>query len=321
SLSTQETEYSVSCVKETGSLSIPNPFQRYPIYLTLHKILDGTIKRLFLKLIINLYSWSLIINLLLMQNRRPLLSLIFSLILIWILFRWYCNSLQYKKFIVKGVFIFAFALLYFAFIQITRSGGFGEINNVSKLFFEDLIGYFLGSYNRLAALITGNLYFPGGGVGYYWTQWFWEFPILTNLLQLKDIAKEILGNLPPSGYEERYVYMEDAGLNSRYTAITIFAHSFVDFGWLGFVPFMLYGALSAYYFRLFILGNIFGVILYPYILWSILEWRGYIEITRPEIGLIFFFTVLTWLVQHLFIEVILRNRRSLYVKKELIRKL
>jgi hypothetical protein len=30
-------------VKETGSLSIPNPFQRYPIYLTLHKILDGTI--------------------------------------------------------------------------------------------------------------------------------------------------------------------------------------------------------------------------------------------------------------------------------------
>jgi hypothetical protein len=29
-------------VKETGSLSIPNPFQRYPIYLTLHKILDGT---------------------------------------------------------------------------------------------------------------------------------------------------------------------------------------------------------------------------------------------------------------------------------------
>ncbi|WP_273382351.1 hypothetical protein, partial [Symbiobacterium thermophilum] len=41
--STQETEYSVSCVKETGSLSIPNPFQRYPIYLTLHKILDGTV--------------------------------------------------------------------------------------------------------------------------------------------------------------------------------------------------------------------------------------------------------------------------------------
>ncbi|MGG3920334.1 site-specific DNA-methyltransferase [Geobacillus thermodenitrificans] len=29
-------------MKETGSLSIPNPFQRYPIYLTLHKILDGT---------------------------------------------------------------------------------------------------------------------------------------------------------------------------------------------------------------------------------------------------------------------------------------
>ncbi|WP_253724337.1 DUF3231 family protein [Weizmannia acidilactici] len=30
-------------MEETGSLSIPNPFQRYPIYLTLHKILDGTL--------------------------------------------------------------------------------------------------------------------------------------------------------------------------------------------------------------------------------------------------------------------------------------
>jgi hypothetical protein len=44
SLSPQETEYSVSCGEEIGSLSIPNPFQRYPIHLALHKILDGTIK-------------------------------------------------------------------------------------------------------------------------------------------------------------------------------------------------------------------------------------------------------------------------------------
>ncbi|MGG3835358.1 hypothetical protein ABEV40_18120, partial [Geobacillus thermocatenulatus] len=34
--------YSVSCGEEIGSLSIPNPFQRYPIHLALHKILDGT---------------------------------------------------------------------------------------------------------------------------------------------------------------------------------------------------------------------------------------------------------------------------------------
>ncbi|MBE2919788.1 hypothetical protein HPK02_13400, partial [Anoxybacillus flavithermus] len=42
SLSTQETEYSVSCVEETSLPSILNLFQRYPIYFTLHKILDGT---------------------------------------------------------------------------------------------------------------------------------------------------------------------------------------------------------------------------------------------------------------------------------------
>ena len=42
SLSPQETEYSVSCGEEISSLSIPNPFQGYPIYLALHKILEGT---------------------------------------------------------------------------------------------------------------------------------------------------------------------------------------------------------------------------------------------------------------------------------------
>jgi hypothetical protein len=42
-LSTQETEYSVSYVEKISPLFIPNLFQRYPIYLTLHKILDGTV--------------------------------------------------------------------------------------------------------------------------------------------------------------------------------------------------------------------------------------------------------------------------------------
>ncbi|KJX67157.1 hypothetical protein, partial [Parageobacillus thermoglucosidasius] len=37
----QETEYSVPW-GGTSPPSIPNLFQRYPIYLTLHKILDGT---------------------------------------------------------------------------------------------------------------------------------------------------------------------------------------------------------------------------------------------------------------------------------------
>ncbi|MGG3835223.1 hypothetical protein ABEV40_17225, partial [Geobacillus thermocatenulatus] len=36
--------YSVSCVEKISPLFIPNPIQRYPIYLVLHKILDGTRK-------------------------------------------------------------------------------------------------------------------------------------------------------------------------------------------------------------------------------------------------------------------------------------
>ena len=42
SLSTQEIEYSASCVEETPSIIYSKAFQGYPIYLTLHKILDGT---------------------------------------------------------------------------------------------------------------------------------------------------------------------------------------------------------------------------------------------------------------------------------------
>jgi hypothetical protein len=72
SLSTQETEYSVSCVEETGPLSIPNPFQRYPIYLTLHKILDGT--HIIADLKSNLYPLS-ISNHIILKN---FMSMIYS---------------------------------------------------------------------------------------------------------------------------------------------------------------------------------------------------------------------------------------------------
>jgi hypothetical protein len=264
------------------------------------------------RLIIHSYIWSLFVILILLQNRGPILSLVFSFILVWLLFQWKDHKLNIRALFIKGSPIILISIVYFAVIQITRTGGFEDATNPVQLFFTDLTGYFLGSYNRFAAMLTGYLSFPGEGTGYYWTRWFWEFPIVSSVLNLQEVARDIFGVLPPSGYEERFIYMEAAGLNSRYTAITIFAHSFIDFGWLGFLPFIFYGFLSCLLWKFFEQGMIFGIILYPYLSWSILEWRGYIEIARPETVWVFIFPIFIWLASYL-LTGILKKRSVLYM--------
>ena len=41
----------------------------------------------------------------------------------------------------------------------------------------ELTRYLINPYNQQAMLLDGTLSFSGSGTGYFWTQWFWEFPL------------------------------------------------------------------------------------------------------------------------------------------------
>ena len=238
--------------------------------------------RLFLRLfglLLVLFLSVLLANLLLWQGRGTLLSFIFSLVLVAILRLYMLGQLNYRS---VAMFILGFMFLvaaFFGWFQYTRKHIYTETS--SAYIISDAVGYTLGSYNRLAAIMHGYLYLPGAYTGYYATQWLWEFPALSKILDLKSYARSLFGDLPVSEFADVYPYLVNTELNPTLSAVSIFGYTFIDFGWMGFLFFLPYGLLVGRLWKSFLSATIYGVMLYPVVLWSVLEWRGYIEITRP----------------------------------------
>jgi hypothetical protein len=219
----------------------------------------------------------------LVQSRSHLLYLVFAAFVAWVAFRLRQGRMRPGKLLLVGSGVFIFAQGYFALIAVTRA--LGEASGVSYAA-EKLVGYTVGSYNRFAAMLDGALTIPGGG-GYYWTQWLWRLPAVRDLFDLDSAAAGVFGTIPPVGFAERMSYIYNAGLNESLTAFTIFAHSYVDFGWLGFIPFIAYGFLGSLAWAAFRDGRPWALVLYPQVLWSIFDWRGYLDIARSLAVIVF----------------------------------
>lgn len=211
----------------------------------------------------------------LVQSRSQLLQPLFTALLAWAAFRMMQGRMSPRKLLSVGAGAFVFALGYFSLISITRSPSASDLSYAA----EKLVAYTVGSYNRFAAALDGTLAIPGGG-GYYWTQGLWRMPGFNGLFDLDSVAGSVFGILPPIGFSERTAYIQSAGLDESITSFTIFTHSYVDFGWFGFIPFIIYGFIASLTWAGFREGRSWALILYPLILWSIVEWRGYIEVAR-----------------------------------------
>lgn len=220
----------------------------------------------------------IVLNALFIQSRSQLLYPVFAAFIVWCAVRIDQDRLKLRTLLPVGLAVFGFAAGYFALVAITRRGlSEGALSPVA----EQLVGYFVGSYNRFAAILDNVLVLPSKG-GYYWTQWIWEMPLVSGLLNLEAVAVSLFGAVGVSQFEEVAPYVSGAGLYPSLTSLTIFSHTFIDFGWLGFAPFIIYGFVSRVAWVAFQKGSAWAVIAYPYVLWSIVEWRGYIEITRPS---------------------------------------
>lgn len=212
----------------------------------------------------------------LVQSRGQLLNPVFAAFVVWVAFRLRQGLMRPGKLLLAGSGAFAFALGYFALLALTRSE---QAVSGASYVAQRLAAYTVGSYNRLAAMLDGALTVPGGG-GYYWTQWLWQMPVVSGPLGLDSVAERVFGTTPPTGYLERTSYIDAAGLDESLTSFTIFAHSYVDFGWLGFLPFVAYGFLASLAWAAFRYGRPWAIVLYPQVAWSIVDWRGYIDIAR-----------------------------------------
>jgi hypothetical protein len=215
---------------------------------------------------------------LLQQGKGELMYPVLAALVAWVAFRLRQGRPRPMRLLVAGTGAFIFGIAYFVLVTVTRSqASDGVVFGMQKL-----VAFTVGSYNRFAAILDGALVVPGGG-GYYWTQWLWEMPVVQNIFDLESAATRIFGVIPLSGFDERTSYIGSAGLHETLTSFTIFAHSYVDFGWLGFAPFVAYGFLARLVWMAFKDARPWAIVLYPHVLWSILEWRGSLWVAKESI--------------------------------------
>ncbi|MAT16184.1 MAG: hypothetical protein CMJ46_13050 [Planctomyces sp.] len=222
---------------------------------------------------------SYLFPLMLLGKRNSVLIPCFGIFLVWFMSRVKYGKVNPVKFalilIVFGVSVFAM----FFMVEVIRNGILAGEKDLSELWTR-VIGYMIAPYNQQGAMIMGDLEFPGGGKGYYWTLWFWKIPVLQHFMD----AEAILGTVPPYGVYERCDVLEANGFIPHFTALSIFANSFVDFGWFGIAPFLAYGFVGAFTWKRFREGTVDGIVLYTMFAYSVLEWRGNLLFPPPYFG-------------------------------------
>jgi len=223
------------------------------------------------------------ISLISLKNRAPVLYMIFIMMIPHIAnidsTKVISSIKQFWK-ISAGILLGA---LISVFVQLNRSGASSSIS-------ENIIGYFIASYNRLAAIMHNELIIPNSGSTFYVLQWVWTFPLLGNALSLMDYGRDLGLNLPISDMEnwrKSFDVMYTYNLNPRYIWATTFGYAYADLGWYSTVWFFLYGFFSAVFWKKFLDRNLTGLVVYPYIALSIINWYSTAGISSRNIVSVF----------------------------------
>ena len=215
----------------------------------------------------------------LLGRRNVILLPLFGVFLVWFLGQVKYGKANPVKFVTFLVTLGICAISLFMVIELVRIGflsGEGGLNDMLTRF----IGYLVAPYNLQGAMLDGALTFPGEGKGYYWMSWFWRAPVLQHII----VAEDVIGTIPPYGVEARCDALEANGFERHFTALPIFANSYVDFGWFGIFPFLFYGFAGAFTWKRFREGTVDGIVLYTMFAYSVLEWRANILFPAPYMG-------------------------------------
>ena len=145
--------------------------------------------------------------------------------------------------------------------------------NESREIISEPLRYLITPYNTQALIQHDELILPGTSSGYYWTEWIWKFPMLDNIFDLETLRSEFLGEKGLTGAIERGLILKSQGVTTV-TSFPAFACSWLDFGWMGSLPFAIAGLFAGWSWRGLLQGNSCQILLYPVIAYSFMEWRA-----------------------------------------------
>lgn len=151
-------------------------------------------------------------------------------------------------------------LLFMAFSFLRGTKGWDDQVNA-------LLGYTIAGYNRMAAVVNGQMRYPFAGSGVYLSSIVAHNSFLpfSKTLDMPD---------PGNVWGSEFQAVTLAGLDNRMIWAGTFGYLFSDLGWL--CPFFVfgYGLLYGLIWKLFGRGNIIGVVLYPWFGFCIAFWFG-----------------------------------------------
>ena len=226
--------------------------------------------------------------------------------------RGFLNKIRNFLIMLIGICLFGSV---FIFVGGARSSG-GQDTLVRQF-----VGYFPASYNRLAAEIEGKLVYPNSKWGFYSSQWFWDLPVITNVFDLYDVGKTLGVDTPRDSldnWDQQFTSTQGASLNRSYIWLTAYGFAYADYGWFGFMYFVIYGLISGFLYVKFKQKTLFGGILFPYLLTTIVKWWSILYLSSRTSVIMLGVAFLIWFIWQI-VDVALRGEKA-YNNNDLLSK-
>ncbi len=153
-------------------------------------------------------------------------------------------------------------------------------NSESSTILNNVMGYTVASYNRLAVLLEGGVRFPYGGTGTYAFRFLGNVPFFSRWIDFAGLmgmpATEVV-------WLSEFPAIFRAGLDGRYIWVSAFGYIYSDIGFFVFPYLFIVGILSGWLWKSLSQGKALGVVLYPWFAFSIVFWFGSNYLAYPRL--------------------------------------
>ena len=198
-----------------------------------------------------------------------------------------------------------FSILKFAAICTISIVAFFAIFSVLRgtadptLILTNIVGYTIGSYNRLAAILDGRLRYPFAGRGIYLSSFLSFNKTFNGIFHLNQIFSWPDFN---TVWQSEFRAADAAGLDGRLILGGTFGYIFSEVGWLS--PFLLVidGLLVGWAWRSLKLGKTAGIVLYPWCANFVLLWFATNSLFDPTAVILVLVAIVLSIYESLFVR-------------------
>lgn len=205
------------------------------------------------------------------QQRNVLLPVILALLIVYFQAELAKGGHNLRRLAVVGTITVTSVVAIFLGIALIRSAA-----DTSEAW-GTLFGYIPASYNRLSAILGGNLKFGDTGMGLYSFKLFYYPPVIGNLLNIPRHLNEMGLDLPQSwvdNFDTQFYSVAVSRLNYLYIWLTTFGFVYEDFGWWSPLYFLGLGLVLQLVFVWYERGARLAATMYPMLATTIMMWFG-----------------------------------------------